>query len=145
MSSTLLPAPELAPVSTGNQRTILLVDDDTDQTDILAQRLGKIGYRTIEAHTGVEGLSKAREESPDLIVLDVRLPDLSGFEICQQLGDDPATNLIPVIMLSGMERPDIVRTARSVGSQFYVRKPYDPNALLILIKTAIDEADSWSL
>lgn len=145
MSSSLLTAPALDPIETSNQRCILLVDDDADQTEILSHRLGRIGYRTIEANLGIEGLQKARDESPDLIVLDVRLPDLSGFEICQQLADDPATCSIPVIMLSGMERPDIVRAARSVGSNFYVRKPYDPNALLILIKSAIEEADGWSL
>lgn len=143
MSPTLLTAPQVEPVVVDDSRYILLVDDDTDQTEILAHRLGRVGYRTMAAHTGAECLRIAREQTPDLVVLDVRLPDLSGFEICQQLADEPITCGVPVIMLSGMVRPDIIRTARSVGSQFYVRKPYDPNALLILIKSAIDETKDW--
>ena len=66
-----------------------------------------------------------------------------GFDVCQQLADDPQTCSIPVIILSGMERPDIIRRARSSGCQYFVRKPYDPNALLVLIQSAIGEADKW--
>ena len=74
-------------------------------------------------------MSIAKDENPHLVLLDVRLPDVDGFVVCEELADDPDTCAIPVIMLSGMERPDIIRRSRAVGSQFYVRKPYDPNAL----------------
>jgi CheY-like chemotaxis protein len=125
------------------RHSILIVDDDQDQVVVLGQRLRDQGYDTLAAHTGDSGALLARERRPSLVVLDVRLPDVDGFTVCSKLADDPGTCEIPVILLSGMERPDIIRRARAVGSQFYVRKPYDPNALLILIQSAIREAEDW--
>lgn len=63
------------------------------------------------------------------------------LRVCQQLVDNPATCDIPVIILSGMQRPDIIRRSRSAGCRYYVRKPYDPNALLVLIDQAIEESE----
>jgi CheY-like chemotaxis protein len=77
--------------------------------------------------------------------MDLRLPDADGLDLCQQLDESPSTCGIPVIVLSGMERPDIIRRAREVGCQYYVRKPYDPNALLLLIQHALREADDYDL
>jgi CheY-like chemotaxis protein len=78
-----------------------------------------------------------------LILLDLRLPDADGFSVCQELADSSETCAIPVIILSGMERPDIIRRSRAAGCQYFVRKPYDPNALLILVQHAIGEARNW--
>ena len=75
------------------------------------------------------------------MILDLRLPDVHGFSIpAEQLVDAAETCSIPVIMLSGMERPDIIRRCRAAGCTYFVRKPYDPNALLVLIRQAIGEA-----
>ncbi len=82
----------------------------------------------------------AREQQPDCILLDLGLPDVDGFELCQQLVDSEATCDIPVIVVSGMDRPNIIRRCRAAGCHYYVRKPYDPNALLALIHRAIGEA-----
>ena len=125
------------------QPSVLIIDDDSDQADVLSFRLDGQGFNTIVANTGSEGISRARQRRPNLIVLDLRLPDVSGFEVCQQLSDDPDTCNIPVIIVSGMERPDIIRQARLAGSQYYVRKPYDPNALLVLIQNAVQDATDW--
>lgn len=125
------------------RRSILIIDDDHDQADVLSRRLGSQGFETIVAHSGRNGMAIAKDRSPHLVLLDVRLPDVDGFVVCEELADDPDTCAIPVIMLSGMERPDIIRRSRAVGSQFYVRKPYDPNALLVLIDSAIREAEGW--
>ena len=75
----------------------------------------------------------------DLVLLDLGLPDTSGLKVCQRLVDDPATSDIPIIVLSGIQKPDIIRSSRSAGCRYYVRKPYDPNALLVLIDRAIEE------
>ena len=120
--------------------SILLVDDDENQVEVLAHRLHHQGFATLAAHDGSSALALALAERPQLIVLDLHLPDMNGFEICEKLGDESSTCAIPVILLSGADRPDIVRRARTAGCQFYVRKPYDPNALLILIQKAIEEA-----
>jgi CheY-like chemotaxis protein len=137
------PELESVPVPAARRRSIVIIDDDHDQAEILGRRLRSQGYETLVANTGSSGRELVKSEQPSLVVLDVRLPDVDGFTVCSRLADDPGTCEIPVILLSGMERPDIIRRARAVGSQFYVRKPYDPNALLILIQSAIREAEDW--
>ena len=122
---------------------ILVVDDDVGQAEVLAYRFRKLGYRLSIASTGRDGLSMARVERPHLIVLDIRLPDSDGLNICLELSEGTQTREIPVIIVSGMEGPDIIRRARAVGCQYYVRKPYDPNALLVLVQTAIAESRDW--
>lgn len=121
-------------------RPILIIEDDESAGEVLAIRLQRQGYQSLWSKTGRGGLELAHSERPNLVLLDIRLPDADGFDICRRLDEDPATCDIPVILLSGMERPDIIRRARAVGCHYYVRKPYDPNALLILIERAIDEA-----
>ncbi len=117
---------------------ILIVDDDKDMVDVLSIRLNRQGFKMLSASSGKRGLEIARSEHPALVLLDLRLPDVDGFTVCQHLVDDPETCDIPVIIVSGMERPDIIRQSRAAGCQYFVRKPYDPNALLILIRHAID-------
>jgi CheY-like chemotaxis protein len=118
-------------------KRVLVVDDDESIREVLAHRLERQGYETICAETGRQGLALARTDHPDLVVLDIRLPDIDGLAVCQDLDEDPLTCHIPVIVLSGMERPDIIRRARLCGCTYYVRKPYDPNALLVLIEHAL--------
>lgn len=125
------------------RQSILIVDDDCDQTEVLALRLHNLGFETKTANTGAQGLSLARELQPHLVLLDLRLPDVDGLSVCQQLADGRQTCDIPVIIVSGMERSDVVRTTRSAGCRYYVRKPYDPNALLVLIENALNDPDLW--
>jgi len=137
------PEAERAPVQMDRRQTILAIDDDDTLTEVLAFRLERQGFATLTAHSGREGLATAREKRPTLIVLDLHLPDVDGLEICQQLADDPATCMIPVLILSGMETPGILRECRAAGCSYFLRKPYDPNALLTLIRQAIREKDDW--
>jgi DNA-binding response OmpR family regulator len=136
---------ELEPVEqfqTG-PKTILIVDDDPDQTELLSDGLASQGYETLVASTGCDALDLARSQQPHLVLLDLGLPDTDGFEICRELADDQATTAIPVIIVSGEELADILRRARAAGSQYYVRKPYDPNALLVLIECALASGEPW--
>lgn len=137
--------PQLRPQSAASTlpRTVLVVDDDRDQLTVLCDRLERQGYKTLTADSGELGLTLARTQHPDVILLDLRLPDVDGLTVCQELADLPDTSCIPVIILSGMERPDIIRRSRAAGCQFFVRKPYDPNALLILIQQSISESSQW--
>jgi CheY-like chemotaxis protein len=139
----LLPAAELELDVIEPPQSILIVDDDEALAAALTRRLKQQGYDTRTAESGAEALAAAQADRPSLIVLDLRLPDMDGFNVCSQLVDHPETCDIPVIILSGMERPDIIRQSRAAGCQYFVRKPYDPNALLILIRQAIDEANRW--
>ena len=143
MFSSVLEQPQLSPLATSNRHSILIVDDDEVLVDVLSRRLRRQGFETATADSGGLGLAKALSNHPALIVLDLGLPDTDGLAICEQLADSPETCAIPVVILSGMERPDMVRRCRAAGCHYFVRKPYDPNALLVLIQHAIQEAGSW--
>lgn len=134
---------QLEPSSTDvtRKRSILVIDDDEGQTAALEYRLSRLGFAVRVASRGEIGLRAALTSPPDLLILDLRLPDMEGFEICARLADDPLTSEVPVIIVSALEKPDIVRSARAVGCQYYLRKPYDPNVLLALIERALSDTD----
>jgi CheY-like chemotaxis protein len=137
MQTDSLPRLEPAANAAPERQNILIIDDDDDQVDVLSHRLRSNGFEISSAESGQRGIDMVHDHKPHLVILDLRLPDIDGFSICQQLADDPETCAIPVIIVSGMVRPDIIRRSRSVGCQYYVRKPYDPNALLLLIENAL--------
>lgn len=134
--------PQLEPTAAvPHVRSILIIDDDASIAAALAISLDRQGYHTETAKCGREGFALALVTRPDLVILDLRLPDVDGLTVCQMLADDPSTCTIPVIILSGMERPDIIRRSRAAGCQYFVRKPYDPNALLVLVQQSIEPDD----
>ncbi len=121
------------------RQQVLIIDDDETIAEPLRMRLDGQGYDTLVALSGHQALKLARQR-PDCITLDLSLPDVDGFELCQQLVDDPETSEIPVIIVSGHDGGNILRRARAAGCHYFVRKPYDPNVLLTLIRQAIDES-----
>ena len=143
MFAEVLQRPQPQRVTEQQRLSILIVDDDEVLSDVLSRRLQQQGFVTATASSGGSGLAQAKADRPDLIVLDLRLPDADGFDVCEKLADSPETCEIPVIILSGMEQPNILRRCRAVGCHYFLRKPYDPNALLILIRQAIQEAGGW--
>lgn len=120
---------------------VLIVDDEESIAEPLRLRLEKLGFGTIVARNGQQALDLARLVRPHCITLDLCLPDVDGLDLCQKLVDDEQTGEIPVIIVSGREQDDILRRARAAGCQYFVRKPYDPNVLLTLIRQAIDDAN----
>ena len=135
---------EPAQGSSDRRHSILIVDDDQTQVEVLTHRLQHQGFNTVSAYEGRVGLRKAREHRPDLVLLDLRLPDLDGFAVCEQLVDSPETCDIPIIIVSGSDRQDVVRSSRAAGCEFFVRKPYDPNVLLTLIEQALKRSFDWN-
>jgi CheY-like chemotaxis protein len=121
------------------QPRVLIVDDDPDQVAVLVHRLKALGFQIAAENTGNAALERARTGQFDLVLLDVGLPDIDGYNVCQQLCDDPSTWTVPIVMLSGTDDPDAVRRSRAAGSRFYLRKPYDPNVLLMVVQRAIGE------
>jgi CheY-like chemotaxis protein len=140
---TTLPQPQCVPVVVNQRHSVLIIDDDDTLSDVLSHRLKKQGLNTVAAYSGATGLAKAKAEPPSAIVLDLCLPDADGLSICEQLADAPETSSTPIIILSGKEQPGIVRLCRAAGCHYFLRKPYDPNALLVLIRQAIHETRSW--
>lgn len=123
--------------STNDRGRILIVDDDRDQACALFTALDRLGFRVHVAHSLGLGAELVQEHRPHLIILDIRLPDGNGLDFCRELSDDLATCQTPVILLSGMEGPSVVRGAREAGCRYFLRKPYDPNALLLLIEDSL--------
>jgi CheY-like chemotaxis protein len=141
MFASVMESPKTAPakITAGRRPSILIIDDDEVLSDVLSRRLQQQGFDALTADSGQFGLARARADQPSLILLDLRLPDADGITICEQLADDLETCAIPVIILTGMERPDILRRCRAAGCHYYLRKPYDPNALLVLVRQAITD------
>ena len=119
------------------QGVILIVDDDVDLAFVLGQRLERIGFAVATEHGGQAALERAAAEPPNLVLLDLRLPDMDGLDVCRELVDRPETCGVPVIILSGTDNTQVVRECRAAGGEFFVRKPYDPNVLLTLIERVI--------
>jgi DNA-binding response OmpR family regulator len=105
-------------------KTVLIVDDDPDMLDLLRLALNEAGYATRTANTGTEALSTAQRSPPDLVLLDVVLPDVNGFTVCENLRHHPATASVPVILLTVVtgEFPRLVGTES--GADDYLHKPF---------------------
>jgi two-component system, OmpR family, alkaline phosphatase synthesis response regulator PhoP len=125
---------------------ILVVDDEEDILELVRYNLSKERYRVTSALSGEIALQKAREEHPDLILLDLMLPGLDGLSVCRELKRDPAIGSTPIIMLTAKgEDADIV-VGLELGADDYIVKPFSPRVLQARIKAVLrrrehDEAD----
>lgn len=135
--------PQREPDGQLETKKILITEDDACQMEILEYRFSQQGFQVIKAQTGQQAKELATQHLPDAILMDVDLPDMNGMDICRSLTDAKATADIPVIILSGSTDADIVRQARSAGSSFFLHKPFDPTALLLLVNQAIDDSKEW--
>ncbi|MFH1039160.1 MAG: response regulator [PVC group bacterium] len=116
------------------KKTILVVDDDPDVVKYETFILEDAGFNVLAAEKGGEGLKIARNQLPDMILLDIDLPTLGGFQFCRMLKENPKTSHIPVIMVSGLDKmEDYLRSARE-GAEAFVGKPIDRAELLNKIK-----------
>jgi DNA-binding response OmpR family regulator len=108
-------------------RSVLIVEDDPDASDILAALLRDRDFDPIQSESGEEGLRLARERHPEILFLDLMLPDLDGYRICEALKMDRETNSIPVIMVTAMTASEDQLKGFRVGADAYVCKPYTPS------------------
>lgn len=116
---------------------ILIVDDEPLNVDFLEQELQDLGYETVSAADGLEALTKAAAEVPDLILLDLILPDLDGWAVCRLLKEQVETQLIPVVIMTALgTREDRIRGIEA-GADDFLTKPVHPQELLARIKTAL--------
>lgn len=119
------------------EERILIVEDEEDVLELERYNLAKAGYTVETAMTGEEGLKKAIDTSPDLMILDLMLPAIDGIEVCRRLKADGATRGIPIIMLTAKgEESDIVR-GLEMGADDYITKPFSPRILLARIKAVL--------
>jgi two-component system, OmpR family, phosphate regulon response regulator PhoB len=120
--------------------TILLVEDDPDIRHLVAYKLGKGGMKVIGVADGVAALREARANPPDLVLLDVRMPHMSGIEVCRELRAGPLPADVPIIMLTARARPQDLEQGFAAGATDYVVKPFSPRELLERVEAVLARA-----
>ena len=121
-------------------KMVLYVEDNEFNRKIVRHLLARTAYRLIEATDGEAGVATAREARPDLVIMDIQLPKLSGLDATRRLQIDPVTASIPVIVITSFALAGDEEKAREAGAAAYLAKPYSPRELLQLIRELAPEA-----
>lgn len=118
-------------------KRILIVDDEIDLVDSLATRLEADGFEVLKALDGKDGYEKASLHSPDLVILDLRMPRLDGFQVCRLLKFDDDLKKIKILILTAHNMESEKQTSKTVGADGFIEKPYDYPKLLAKIRDLI--------
>ncbi len=121
------------------KKKILFIEDEPDQIMMISLRLERNGYEVVSSMSGEGGLKMAVGEKPDLILLDVIMPGMDGFEVCRRLRKDPVTKHIPIISTTAAGMDDVENQCLTAGADDCIRKPYDPTDLLIKIHRLLEK------
>lgn len=128
----------LEPSMDMEQKKILSIEDDAFLLTLISTKLDEVGFKTLTASSGSEGIEKAQKEQPHLILLDIMLPDMGGFEILEQLKNDPLTQSIPVIILSNLGGRDEIEKATRLGAASYlIKSNILPNEIAEMIESEL--------
>ena len=117
------------------EKTVLIVEDEKNIVDILRFNLERKGYRVLEAYDGEEGLRKARTEKPDLILLDIMLPKMIGFDVCEALRKDGDN--VPILLLTAREEEDDKVRGLETGADDYITKPFSMREVIARVEANI--------
>jgi DNA-binding response OmpR family regulator len=123
----------------GRVQTALIIEDDRDHAELASVLVGMHGFRPVVAETGRRGLELAQEIRPDVVLLDLMLPDLNGFDVCQQMREQAETRTVPIVMVTALSDGPNRRRGLRVGANAYVAKPYGAKDLF----AAIDKVMAW--
>lgn len=126
-------------------KKILVIDDQPDNVFILQDRLEHEGFEAISAYDGPTGIKKAIEEQPDLILLDVMMPGMSGFEVCQKLVETEITRNIPILLVTALTSAEDIRQGLQAGAFDYIKKPFNKIELMARINSALKMSESNKL
>jgi two-component system cell cycle response regulator DivK len=121
-------------------KTILYVEDNEFNLKIVRQLLSRTSYRLIEAVDGEQGVATALKEVPDLILMDIQLPKMSGLDATRALRGDPKTAHVPIIVVTSFALSGDDKKAQDVGASAYLAKPYSPRELLAMIRKLAPES-----
>jgi two-component system, OmpR family, alkaline phosphatase synthesis response regulator PhoP len=116
---------------------ILVVDDNRENLELLEAYLEDIDCKTVAAYDGPEALEVIKKDKPDLILLDIMMPKMSGFEVCRRVKNDPATAHIPIIMVTALNEFGDMQRAVDCGTDDFVSKPVNKLELLTRVKTML--------
>ncbi len=126
---------------TGTQpRTLLVVEDDADNSNLLRMYFSGHGYTVTVTLRGADAIAQARKHAPDLVLLDINLPDMDGFAVCKDLRQSPRTSHIPIIFLTERAGQNDRVAGLSAGAQDYIAKPYDLEELRLRVQNLIARA-----
>jgi CheY-like chemotaxis protein len=120
---------------------VLIVDDNQVNAELLEAHLDGTGYDTRTATNGEDAIRQAKEWNPDVVLLDVMMPKVSGFEVCRQLRADPATARAGVLMVTALDQPTDVERAVDVGTDDFVTRPVNKTELLLRVKALLGALD----
>lgn len=123
------------------KKRVLIVEDESDARTMIREMLAKSGYEPCEALDGTEGLAKAEALLPHVILLDVRMPGIDGYEVCQGLKENPVTKTIPVIFVTAVQDSELNRLAYKAGAVACLTKPFRHEALVAVIEAALASAE----
>ena len=123
--------------------TVLIVDDEAPIVELVRFTLEDEHVRVVEAGDGLEALEVARAELPDLILLDVQMPYLNGFEVCRRLRREPGLGKTKIVMLTAASQEQDLARGRAAGADLYLTKPFSPLRLLTLAQSLLPEAPLW--
>lgn len=118
---------------------VLVVDDEPEIAELLRYHLTRAGHRVSKAHNGWEALATVRDDRPDLLLLDLMLPDLDGFGVCEILRRDPATATLPIVIISAWASGDSRNLGLELGALDYVTKPFSPLAIVERVNRILDQ------
>lgn len=118
-------------------KKILVIEDDPATLRLIDYSLRHEGYQVLTASNGLEGIRKAHNEAPDLIILDVMLPGMDGFEICHSLRSEPDTAQLPILMFSAKAQEIDKNTGLKVGADDYLAKPADPSEIVSRVESLL--------
>lgn len=119
------------------QKKILIIEDDRDISNLLKHYLEKENYQTFWSVTGTSGISMALSQNPNLIILDLMLPEMDGLEVCRQLRRNPQTASVPIIMLTAKAEESDKVVGLELGADDYITKPFSPRELIARIKALL--------
>ena len=120
-----------------SNKKILIVEDEQDILQLVKHYLEKDGFRPITAMSGLDALKKVKEDKPDLVVLDLMLPEMDGLEVCKRLRSVPDTAMLPILMLTAKAEESDTIVGLELGADDYVTKPFSPKALVARVKALL--------
>jgi DNA-binding response OmpR family regulator len=118
-------------------KKILAIDDNPDNVFLLQDRLEREGFEVVKAYSGEMGIQKALEDKPDLILLDVMLPGISGYDVCKTISAKEQTKMIPIILLTALTDADNIKEGLQSGAFDYIKKPFNKIELIARIHSAL--------
>jgi two-component system, OmpR family, alkaline phosphatase synthesis response regulator PhoP len=136
MSASPTPRPP-TPGAEARPPRVLIADDDPQNAELLEAYLGDCGYELRIAHDGEETLRQVSAWQPDLILLDIMMPKISGFEVCKRLRANPATHDIGILMVTALDQPTDVDRALDAGTDEFLSKPIYKSALLVRVRALL--------